>query len=127
MENLNNLHVSVRERIFAQLKSKSIQQKDFAKAIGVKAVTITDWKNGKSTSFMKRLVPIAEYLGVTTSELLGEEEKPTPTYGDGLSEEMLEVIRRYKAAPPALRAAALAVLRAAEEQSKAQGDSTTGQ
>lgn len=91
MENLNNLHVSVRERIFAQLKSKSIQQKDFAKAIGVKAVTITDWKNGKSTSFMKRLVPIAEYLGVTTSELLGEEEKPTPTYGDGLTPEFIRL------------------------------------
>ena len=90
-DGLSEDQLSVRERIFAQLKSKSIQQKDFAKAIGVKEVTITDWKNGKSTSFMKRLVPIAEYLGVTTSELLGEEEKPTPTYGDGLTPEFIRL------------------------------------
>lgn len=83
-------------------------------------------RRGSAPSFV-RVQQMAQYLGMTTSELLGEEEKPTPTYGDGLSEEMLEVIRRYKAAPSALRAAALAVLRAAEEQSKAQGGSTTGQ
>lgn len=83
-------------------------------------------RRGSAPSFV-RVQQMAQYLGMTTSELLGEEEKPTPTYGDGLSEDQLEVIRRYKAAPPALRAAALAVLRAAEEQSKAQGGSTTGQ
>ena len=83
-------------------------------------------RRGSAPSFV-RVQQMAQYLGMTTSELLGEEEKPTPPYGDGLSEDQLEVIRRYKAAPPALRAAALAVLRAAEEQSKAQGGSTTGQ
>lgn len=70
MDNLNNLCVPVKERIFALLKSKSIQQKDFAKAIGVNAVTITDWKKGKSTSFMKKLTPIAKALGTSEVWLL---------------------------------------------------------
>lgn len=75
MDNLNNLYVPVKERIFALLKSKSIQQKDFAKAIGVNAVTITDWKNEKSASFMKKLTPIAEALGTSEVWLLtGEGE-----------------------------------------------------
>lgn len=94
---------------------------------GAGETMVTNLKRKGTLPSIEKFQLLAQYLGVTTSELLGEEEKPTPTYGDGLSEEMLEVIRRYKAAPPALRAAALAVLRAAEEQSKAQGDSTTGQ
>lgn len=87
---------------------------------------VSNMKQKGTIPSIERFQLLAQYLCVTTSELLGEEEKPTPMYGDGLSEEMLEVIRRYKAAPPALRAAALAVLRAAEEQSKAQGGDTTG-
>lgn len=94
---------------------------------GAGETMVTNLKRKGTLPSIEKFQLLAQYLGVTTSELLGEEEKPTPTYGDGLSEEMLEVIRRYKAAPPALRAAALAVLRAAEEQGKAQGDSTIGQ
>lgn len=105
---------------------KNIRPTNVCKESGVGGSFLSDIARGQTPSVAK-VQMLAQYLGVTTSELLGEEEKPTPTYGDGLSEEMLEVIRRYKAAPPALRAAALAVLRAAEEQSKAQGDSTTGQ
>lgn len=94
---------------------------------GAGETMVTNLKRKGTLPSIEKFQLLAQYLGVTTSELLGEEEKPTPTYGDGLSEDQLEVIRRYKAAPPALRAAALAVLRAAEEQSKAQGGSTTGQ
>lgn len=94
---------------------------------GAGETMVTNLKRKGTLPSIEKFQLLAQYLGVTTSELLGEEEKPTPTYGDGLSEEMLEVIRRYKAAPPALRAAALAVLRSAEEQGKAQGGSTTGQ
>lgn len=93
---------------------------------GAGETMVTNLKRKGTLPSIEKFQLLAQYLGVTTSELLGEGEKPTPMYGDGLSEEMLEVIRRYKAAPPALRAAALAVLRAAEEQSKAQGGGTTG-
>lgn len=273
MDNLNNLYVPVRERIFTQLASKAISQRDFAKAINVSPQTITAWKMGENFSFMKKLTPIAEalgtsevwlltgkntalapgavgemeaiadsegihlvdligagrgldqyivgleniirkdggklapedrgriegmmmlghrhlidklppedkreylgmlcnmttlrnierycqakgvsvdtacvesgagegflssdnlsvsklqmlasYLGVTVSELLGE-EKPTPVSGDGLDAEQLEFIRLYDAAAPALRAAALAVLRSGEEQGKAPDGVSTG-
>lgn len=52
--------------------------------------------------------------------------KPTPVAGDGLSEEQRELLNRYDAASPALRAAALAVLRSGEDCGKAPGDVSTG-
>lgn len=122
---------------------------------GVSSSFISNIEGRNQTPSVEKVQMLAQYLGVTTSELLGEvpissdpeqaardalteqlaqsvrvqlseEKKPTPADGDGLNEEQLEVIRRYDAAPPALRAAALAVLRSAEEPNKVQGDGTTG-
>lgn len=78
MDNMNNRFVPVRERIFALLKEKSIQQKVFAEAIGIPAVTITDWKKGKSFSFMKQLGPIAKALDTSEVWLLTGKEEVTP-------------------------------------------------
>jgi hypothetical protein len=55
------------------------------------------------------------------------EKKPTPVSEDRLNEEQLEIIRLYEAAPPALRAAALAVLRAAEDPDKVPGGVSTAE
>lgn len=70
MDNLNNLYAPVRDRIFALLKSRSIQQKDFADAIGISTATITDWKKGRTSSFMKKLTAIAEALDTSENWLL---------------------------------------------------------
>lgn len=70
MDNINNQYVPVRERIFYQMKSKSISQKEFAKILGVEAPTVTDWKTGRSFSFMKKLKPIADALETTEDWLL---------------------------------------------------------
>lgn len=104
---------------------RGVKPTNACKESGVGGSFISDINRGQIPSVAKVQL-LAQYLGVTTSELLGEEIKPTPMDGDGLSEEQLEVIRRFEAAPPALRAAALAVLRSAEEQGKAQGGDTTG-
>lgn len=90
MNNMNNLYVPVRERIFTLLQAKAIPQKVFAKAIGVSAETITAWEAGRNFSFTNRLDIIAQVLGTTTSELLGE-EKPTPAAGDGLTPEFVRL------------------------------------
>lgn len=70
MDNFNNRYIPVRERIFSLLKSKSIQQRDFAELIGVHPVTVTNWKKGKSYSFIKNLSSIAAALGTTEVWLL---------------------------------------------------------
>lgn len=102
---------------------KGIRPTNACKESGVGGSYLSDINRGRVPS-VASVQKLAEYLGVTTSELLGE-EKPTPEGGSGLSEEQLEVIRRYDAAPPALRAAALAVLKSAEEQDKVQNGGTT--
>lgn len=62
------------------------------------------------------------FIGMTIgAQLKLGKKKPTPVSGDGLSVEQLELIRLFESAPPALRAAALAVLRSAEGQDKVPG------
>lgn len=70
MDNINNLYVPIRERIFSLMKSKSISQREFAAILGVEAPTVTDWKTGRSFSFMKKLKPIADALETTESWLI---------------------------------------------------------
>lgn len=65
---------------------------------------------------VEKMSLLAAYLGVTTSELLGEKIEPAPKDGGGLNEEQQELVSLYDAASPALRAAALAVLRSADGQ-----------
>lgn len=106
--------------------------KQVCKLKGVKP-TVACRESGVGTSFINNIeargqIPsvekvqmLAAYLGVTTSELLGEEKEPTPVSEDGLSAEQADLVRLYSAASPALRAAALAVLKSAEGQDKAPG------
>lgn len=86
---------------------------------GVGNSFINDLERGKTPSVSK-VQMLANYLGVTTSQLLGETEKPASISESGLNEEQLELVDLFRAASPDLRAAALAVLRSAEEKDKAQ-------
>ena len=99
---------------------KGVSQQEFAHEIGVAQSAVGNWESGtREPRTIEQLEKIADYFDVTIDYLLGREgskEKPTPTDGDGLSEEQLEIVRLFKSAPPALRAAALAVLRSAEGQ-----------
>ena len=52
-----------RDRIFSSMKAKGLSQKELATAIGASSQTITDWKKGKSRSYMQKLPLIASILG----------------------------------------------------------------
>ncbi|WP_312942959.1 helix-turn-helix transcriptional regulator [Oscillibacter sp.] len=80
------------DRIFDLLSDLDIEQKSFAKSIGVIPQTITDWKNGKSKSYTKYIPQIAEILNTTTEYLLtGEGPKvkapPSAAGGDAIKTE----------------------------------------
>lgn len=100
--------------------------KDACKAKGIKP-TVACRESGVSTSFITNIEKgsepsvakvqmLAAYLGMTTSELLGEKKEPTPVSEVGFDVEHKELVSLYDAASPALRAAALAVLRSADGQ-----------
>ena len=65
-------------RIFELLDKLGMEQKAFAEAVGVKESTVSDWRRGKSNSYNRFLVKIAQVLGTTTADLLGEKQQSSP-------------------------------------------------
>jgi len=77
---------------------KGIKPTNACKESGVGGSFLSDIARGQTPSVAK-VQMLANYLGVTTSELLGE-EKPTPAAGDGLSEDQKYLIDAVLAMPP---------------------------
>jgi len=113
-------------------KEKFVQNiKRYCALRGIKP-TVACRESGVSSSFInniesKNQIPsvekvqmLAQYLGVSTSELLGEEppgkEKPTPGNGDGLSETQKEIMKCVRQMSPQEQDAFLAWLQASQER-----------
>lgn len=83
---------------------------------------VSKWESGKQIPEMYTIKCLAELCEVSTDYLCGKAEKPTLSSEDGLNEEEAELVRLYKAASPALRAAALAVLKSGGGQGATPGE-----
>jgi len=60
---------------YAELRdAKGIRDADVAKAIDIYPSVLTDWKNGKSSPKVDKLLKIADYFGVTLDDLVRQEE-----------------------------------------------------
>ena len=96
--------MDTRDRIFDLLDKKGIEQKAFAEEVGVSPSIVSNWRKGKSNSYNDHLVKIAQVLGTTTADLLGEKQSsPLPEEGgllaeyDALSARNQEKLREYLA------------------------------
>lgn len=87
---------------------------------GVGKSFLSNIQNRGSEPSVSKVAQLAKYLGVITSDLLGE-EKPAGNNASGLSKEMIEIIELYDKASPEMQAAALGMLRAAEAARSAPG------
>lgn len=58
------------EKIFDLIRERGIEQKEFARRIGVSDKTVSAWKTGRARSYTKYLVEIAEALSVPVGELV---------------------------------------------------------
>ena len=58
------------EKIFDLIRDRGIEQKEFARRIGVSDKTVSAWKTGRARSYTKYLVEIAEALSVPVGELV---------------------------------------------------------
>lgn len=94
---------------------KGVKPTNACKECGIGGSFLSDISRGQVPS-VERVQILASYLGVTTSELLGEEKEPAPEDGDGLNEEQQELVSLYKTAPSVLRRATLEMLRSAVRQ-----------
>ena len=78
--------MDTRDRIFELLDAQGMEQKAFAEAVGVSEVIVTNWRKGRSKSYKAYLVKIAQFLGTTTADLLGEKQQSSPSKTDRLLE-----------------------------------------
>ena len=76
--------MDTKTRIFELLDKLGMEQKAFAEAVGVKESTVSDCRRGKSNSYNRFLVKIAQVLGTTTADLLGEKQQSSPSKTDRL-------------------------------------------
>lgn len=90
---------------------------EFARSIGLKGgESVSMWINGRSDSYKGHLYTISAVHNVSIEWLKGEtDEKTKPSDAFELTEQESELVKLFEQASPELRAAALAVLRAAEK------------
>ena len=82
--------MTISERIVSLLKQQNKQAKELAAHLGVTPGTISGWNNGSYPS-SKHIVPICEFLGVSTDYLLtGSETEKAASAPDSETAQMLE-------------------------------------
>ena len=83
----------IRERVLSLIESEFDSDASFERAVGLSEKTVSNWRRGRSSSFMKMLPILSEKLGVNVSELLD-----MPMRGDTseLSEEELHLLHLYR-------------------------------
>jgi len=64
--------------IIEEMRKRRITQKELCQKLGIHQQAFTNWKNGTTDSYMKKLPQIAEILDVSTDYLLGNADDPTP-------------------------------------------------
>ena len=83
------------ERIERLLNEKGKSQQELLAALGMNRSTYSNWKLGKSKSYLKQIDAIAEFFDVSPSYLLrGIEDGPEEGTKGALEDEMLRVFRQ---------------------------------
>lgn len=82
-------------KICELLEEKKVTQVDLMNYLGVNKGVFTHWKSGRSQSYNRYLVQIAEFFGVSVSELTGEEANVNaPVYLDDETRELVDALRK---------------------------------
>ena len=80
--------------IFYLIETKGIRQKDLADYLGISQNAITQWKTRKTSSYMKYIDKLANYLCVTSEELLNP--KKSTVHASMLSTEEMQIIHNFR-------------------------------
>lgn len=62
--------MNISERLFNLRKNKNLSQEELANILGVSRQTISKWETGESTPDFDKIIPICEFYGITSDELL---------------------------------------------------------
>lgn len=69
------------ERIICEMKSQNKTQRDLMGYLDLSETNFGSWKAGLSSSYLKRLHAIAQFLNVSVEYLKGETDDKRPQYG----------------------------------------------
>lgn len=94
-----------------QLKNTNAMQKDVAKAVGVSTGTFCDWCKGNRYPRMDKIQLLAEYFGISKSELVED----VYIAKDTVSEEDQAILDEFHKVPKEKRPMLLAMIRAATD------------
>ena len=99
------------------ISEKNMTEQKFLSDMGFNRTLLSDWKSGKSRSYMRHLSKIAAYFDVSTDYLLGNTDiknKPAATEDDELlkNPEMREALIWFRSHSPEDQKRALNLLKA---------------
>ncbi len=88
---------ATRDRIFLLVKELHMSQKEFAQALDVNPQTVTDWKKGKSNSFMGKVGPISSVLHTSVPYLLLGSGERYSSHKDNENKQLAQMLAIEKA------------------------------
>lgn len=62
--------MTISERLYNLRKEKNISQEELANELGVSRQTISKWETGESTPDFDKIIPLCNYYGITSDELI---------------------------------------------------------
>ena len=83
----------IRERVLSLIDSEFESDASFERELGLSEKTVSNWRRGRSASFMRHLPELSELFGVNVGELL---DIPLSADGDQLSEEEIALLTLYR-------------------------------
>lgn len=83
----------IRERVLSLVDSEFESDAAFERELGLSEKTVSNWRRGRSASFMRHLPELSELFGVNVGELL---DIPLSAEGDQLSDEERELLTLYR-------------------------------
>ena len=93
----NRDNEKIRERILTLIASEFESDASFERELSLPDKTVSNWRRGLSSSYMKILPALSECFGVNVSELL---DIPLSTDSADLSEEEIHLLELYRRARP---------------------------
>lgn len=98
------------------MKNKGVSQKELTDYLGISQSQFSSWKSGQSSSYLKHISKISEFLNVTPNEILGKKNKPT-TNGE-LNPTTAQIVELLERLTPEEQKAAAEFLRLLADKGK---------
>ena len=90
---MNEATEKIRERVLSLIKAEFESDAAFEREMNLNEKTVSNWRRGRSSSFMKILPELSALFGVNVGELL---DIPLRDDSSELSEEELELLSLYR-------------------------------